>query len=574
LSRYALPQVQPAQPTIEGDQQFVGIQMTLDRDKLTNGYIARGENNRMKRGICAPRGGTIIPTFANVYPLNTIYGSGLFSNPNGDEHILVAIGQPSIILAIKAGSYPTIIGEPIDPPFVPGMEFVQHFDKLLLHRPDGGNTLEWDGDLSHPFSPISKSNPGDTSTVLMPNPAWSVNFGNRAIFPTGPDTIGVSDIDDYTSYDPILMDFRINTGTADRVVGAYPFAQNNLIVGKTRGMDVLTNFVGDLSLAAMEVLTNEIGICARRSGRMVGADFFYLSGDHFGVYRISEVIQSRLQSEPVPVSDAIEPLMKRINWKYAGNAVANVHDIFYGLAVPMDQSKVNNAVLIHNTVTKEWESIHLWDPASGMQIDNLIVTDYYGQLVTYAIGGPPGYQSIYAFGIGIDDQMAINTDNTRQRYWIDHIIETRGFATLGWNAATKRDFKRVEIAVATLMPSVTVTEITEKAKDERILNSTPITRNPAKYHLFSKADYVADNTNQDFEAPMRQDYSLDLTNTDFDLTDPGVQLEIKQNDTLRFSTKARGRWVSYRIENKQGVCETQALLAESTGTQRETRKAA
>src|SRR5947209_2701918 len=123
MSRYTLRQQAPAQPSVAGDVQLIGIQMTLDRDKLQPNYIARGENNRMNRGICQPRGGTVIPAFANVDPLDTVYGSGLFSSPSGAEHMLVAVGQPSIILAIKSGSYPTIMpgpgGEPFDPLFVP-----------------------------------------------------------------------------------------------------------------------------------------------------------------------------------------------------------------------------------------------------------------------------------------------------------------------------------------------------------------------------------------------------------------------------------------------------------------------
>lgn len=568
MSRYAQPQAQSPQPTLEGDQQFLGVHMKLDRDKLPNGYLARAENNRLNRGVAAARGGTITPKFANIVPMQ-ILGSGLFSNPNGDEHILIA--TPSEVLTIKAGSYPGSLPLPLGLTLEPGIEFAQHFDRVLLHRRDGGGTLQWDG-VTPGFVPISKSNPGDTSTVLMPNPPWSVNFGNRSIFPTGPDTLGVSDLLDYTSYDPILMEFRINTGTADQIVGVYPYARNNLVVGKTRGLDVLTNFVADLSNAGMEVLSTEMGMGARRGTRMVGADLFFLSADHFGIFRINEVIQERLQAEPVPVSDAIEPLMKRVNWQYAQNAVANVHDIYYGIALPMDGATVNNAVLMYNTVTKEWESFHWWDPAAGLQVDNLIITDYFGQLVTYAIDNAHG--AIHILGIGIDDELAINPDQTRVRYEIDHIVETRGYSTLGWNAATRRDFKRLEIPVATLRPSITVTELTEAAQDERILNLNAITRNPAKYRNFAKADYVADNSNADFEGPGREDYSLDLTSVDFDLTDPGVELEIKQRETLRFSTKARGRYVSYRIENKQGKCEVGGLLVESAGAQRETRKAA
>jgi hypothetical protein len=65
--------------------------------------------------------------------------------------------------------------------------------------------------------------------------------------------------------------------------------------------------------------------------------------------------------------------------------VANVHGIYYELAVPLDGSTVNNALLIFNTVTKEWESApDLYNPSAQIQVDNLLVTNYYGDPVLYA----------------------------------------------------------------------------------------------------------------------------------------------------------------------------------------------
>ena len=579
MSRYAvIPAAPPpSQPknTFEGDQEFVGLHAKNDRDKLPNGRLSRAENNRMIRGVAQPRGGTLTPTFANIVPM-TILGSGLYSNPNGEEIILIA--TPTEVLKIKSGSFPGSVALPAGVTLdKTPIEFVQHFDKVLLHRPDGGETLVWDGSGSG-FVAITKSIPDDTSTALMPNPPWSVNFAERAIFPIPdqPDTIGVSDVRDYTSYDPILMVFRINRGTADKVVGVYPFTGNNLLVGKTRGFDVLTNFTGDLSNAGMETISSEVGTWARRSAKMVGADLFFLSADHFGVFRVNQIIQERLQTEPIAVSDNITPLIKRINWTYAQNAVANVHDIYYMLAVPLDQSTVNNALIVYNTGTGEWEGFDWWNPGAQVQIDNLLVTNYFGIPALYAINN--GLGKIHVLGLGNDDQFndearAIPAGDLSTVFGINHLIETRGYATLGWNASSRRDFKQLQLAVATVRPSIRVTELTDGAEDERPLNTTPITRDPAKYRNFDRADFVPGNLNKDFEAPGRLDYSLDVTSVDFDLTEPGVELDIKQRDVLRFSTKARGRYMSYRVENTNGECEVSAALVESEGTQREPRKA-
>lgn len=566
MSRYPTAQLQPAQPTLEGDETFVGLNMKLDRDKLGPGFLARAENNRLNRGVIAPRLGTITPKFANVVPL-AMTGSGLYSNPNAGEVILVANGDE--VLVIAPGSYPGSVGLPAD--FIsanPACEFSQHFDKVLLHRHDGGKTLEWDG-FTAAFVPLAKFDPLDTSTDIMPDPPWSVNFADRAIFPIPgePDTLGVSDINDPTSYDPLLNKYRINRGTADAIVGAYPFPTNSLVIGKNHGIDVLTNFVGDLSRAAMEVISTEIGMCGRRATKMVGADLFFLSKDHRAIFRISQVIQDRLQAEPVPVSDAIEPVMKRVNWSAAENAVGAVHDIYYILFLPLDGSLVNNAAVAYNTVTQQWEGApDTWAEGANMQIDNLIHSYYFGDAALY--GFNYSANQIYIFGIDTGDDK-IGDD----RFEIRHLIESRGYATLGWNASTRRDFKQLKMAVATLRASITVTQLMDGAKDERLLTPTPIQRSRARYRNFGRADFDPSNVNDDFSAPGREDYSQVFDN-DFYLQD-GVELGIKQREVLPFSTKARGRYASVRVENSQGECEIGGFLTDSTGTQRnQSRRAA
>src|SRR4029450_12090428 len=60
--------------------------------------------------------------------------------------------------------------------------FVQAFDKVLLLR-NGVTPLVWDGiDMVGGFKPIVKSDPLDTSTLLIPNVAYGVPFQNRILY--------------------------------------------------------------------------------------------------------------------------------------------------------------------------------------------------------------------------------------------------------------------------------------------------------------------------------------------------------------------------------------------------------
>lgn len=567
MSRYYDTLVNPPQPTLEGDQRFTGLNMKLDRSTLAPGEVARSENKRLARGVAEDRPGTITPKFANVVPFSAMLGSAEYSNPNGD--VLILIATPSAVMRLKSGGFPTTIPIPAGVTLSGEINFAQQFDKILLHRADG-LPLEWDGLPSSEFVEISKPDPLNTAVDLMPTGTpWSINFGDRAIFPIEKDELGASQINNYQIYDPILNRYRINSGSSDYIVGAYPYAQNNVIIGKRHSFDLLVNFVGDLSNASMQILNTEIGISARRSGVMIGKYLWFLSDN--GVYRIGEIIQDLIETQPVPISDKIKPLIDRINGAYAHTAVGTAHDIYYYLAVPIDGALAPNAVLVCNTVTQEWESLDLWDADAGMQIDNLFVSDYYGQRRVYAINH--GLKAIHLLYEGKLDEFPSDAPDVTNVFQVSSVLETRGYATLGWNASTRRDVKRFEGAVSTWHPSTMVTLLTDRAFDERLLTKNPVTRNNRKYFnsLLGRPDNSGDNQFGDANAPGRLDYSVSIDSTVY--RDVAFDPEKEQKHPLRISTKARGRWVSFRIANTQGSCTVEGELVESVGNQHEPRRA-
>lgn len=578
MSRYADVQTQPPQPTIEGDAEFVGLDMKTDRDKLQPGQYARGENKRCHRKSVEDRLGVITPVFANVEAM-TILGSGVYSNPNGEEVQLHA--TPTEVRVIKSGSYPATVPIPVGTTLAGKINFAQHFNVVLLHREDGGPTLVWDG-IAPNFKRLSKLDPLDLSTAVIPDPPWSVNFGYRAWFPTGADTLGGSDELDYTSIDLELHNFRINTGEASAIVAAHPFTKNRLIVGNTRSIDVLTGVIGDLSNAAMEVVNDDVNFAARKAVVMVGGDLFFLSSKPKGIYRINEVVQDQLQAVPVPVSDLIEPLMRRINWPAIANASMVTQGIYLFVFVPIDDSLVNNAGFVYNTVSQQWVGMDRWDPFAGFQIDDAYVADHYGENALYVANHDSGRIHILEQG-GSDDELQLTFnedpddellelgDPIHTSFPILSVFESRGYATLGWNASTKRDFKRVEIGLKTLRPSVFVSELSERANDVRRLHDNPVTRSPVRYDVFGKDNWDPSNANNDFNTPGRQDYSVDWS-SDFQLPPEGIDIQIKQHSPLRFSTKARGQYLSYRVENGAGRADVTAMLVESAGVSREPKR--
>jgi hypothetical protein len=70
-------------------------------------------------------------------------------------------------------------------------------------------------------------------------------------------------------------------------------------------------------------------------------------------------------------------MQTRIHWTAAAGAAAAVWDDRYFLAVPVDGSTVNNAVLVFDLASKSWAPIHTF--AAGVQLDRLFVRTWLGR---------------------------------------------------------------------------------------------------------------------------------------------------------------------------------------------------
>ncbi len=515
-----------------------------------------------------------MPENANAIVLSSILGSGVYSNPNGNEVLLIA--TPSSVIAIADMEYPITLSLPPGVTLSGTVTFDQNFDKVYLNN--ANVTLVWDG-LSLAFVTNTRQSPANTLLAITPNVAWSVNAANRRVFPLSSSAIGVTPILDYTEYysnplnqAPTIGQFRINTSTSDPLIGVYSYSQSTVLIAKRRSWDILGNFSGDLSSAGIGTLSSEVGLTARKAAKMVGADMIFPFDT--GIYRIQQVIQDRIATSPLPVAsfqdqqgnvvDPIEPLLKRINWTYASGMAAAVLSPYYLLAVPLDNSTVNNAVFVYNTIKDKWEGVDQWQDVNGnnlLQIDDLHVTNYQGLRRVFAVDH--NAKAVYVMYEGKSDQLATG------EYEIYDKVETRGYATL----SSVNQFKRIEIGVSTWRPSITVTELTEKANDERVLTLTPITKDPTKYGVFGKPDYVTSNINSDFFSVGRQDYSIP-DGVYIDNNNGGINMDQTQQSVLRFATMVRARWISYRIENTQGQCFIDGTLMKATPQQRQETRAA
>jgi hypothetical protein len=244
----------------------------------------------------------------------------------------------------------------------------------------------------------------------MPAPAWGSYHQRRFIVPfthttsgsSGSETVAarniqdeilISDIADPDTYDILQNNFRITAGVADHLVAVHPFADDNAIAFNRNSLHLISGLSGSLADLSIKEITREVGLVARKSVVTIGNAVYFLSDN--GVYSAEFGDLYNLRGAGKPLSDAINPIIKRINGAYASRAVGAFYDNRYWLAVPIDNSTTNNAILVYNVLNGGWESMDTVN-TSGWDVANLVTANPDGLDRLYAISGYGGIHEVDA----------------------------------------------------------------------------------------------------------------------------------------------------------------------------------
>ena len=254
----------------------------------------------------------------------------------------------------------------------------------------------------------AKRQPSQLGFTHMPAPPWGVYHQRRLIVPyyyttsgsSGSETITsrnvrdeilLSDIFDSDTYDRILNQLKVTAGVADYLQYVHPFTEDNAVIFNRNSIHLMMGLSGSLNDISLKEITREAGLVAQKTVVTIGDKIFFLSDN--GIYATQFQDLYNLRGAGLPLSDPINPLIKRINPDYAHNAVAVYHDNRYWIAVPIDGSTTNNAILIYNLLNQGWESMDLIDQ-SGWNIANLIVSGAGGVNKLYAVNSFGGVHVI------------------------------------------------------------------------------------------------------------------------------------------------------------------------------------
>ena len=315
----------------------------------------------------------------------------------------------------------------------------------------------------------------------MPAPPFAIYHQRRLIMPywysvdSSPDSFTdrsvrdeliVSNILDSDTYDTIYAQFRFNAGTADYMVGLQSFAEDRVLVFNRNSIHIIQN-TNDLSLSSTRVLTDEVGCVARNTIVQVGSQVLFLSDN--GVYGTGFIDEYNLRGTETPLSEPIDKTINRINKAYCQNSVAVYFNNRYYIAVPLDESTKNNAILVYNFLNQQWESIDSVDD-SAYDHANLIVA---GEGVSRSVYSVTALGAIHKLDSRVDgvDRVITKIDGSQQNLSIGFCAQTRQY-TLG--SMERKQWNEFELHVQSSddrSSDMDITAITENIDSEERLNA-------------------------------------------------------------------------------------------------------
>lgn len=349
----------PLQYARDGDTAFLGLNSRDNPASLLKGIVSKSENFRMDRGVATVRKGLRRLTQGALIG-ETVYGAGAYLDANGQENIVIVCGTRLFAYNPQTEVFTATVNYPAGETITDGdvVDVVHAIDKVYISRGFAKRPLEW--------------NLGATIIALptvghqFPNCSHMLYYGNRMIVKNSRDSVQVSHYLEFTTFNQADV-FRFNDGGNDEVIGLSPWTLNEFVVlcrnssfycnVGTGIWDTGDNIATD---AYVKTLTVDVGCAARKSVVQAGGFVIFLSDG--GIYSLNPQMAGgdnsvKLLTYNEPLSAPIDDVIQRINRNYAHRSVGIYWNNRYYLAVPLDNSNSNNAILVYNFINKQWESV-------------------------------------------------------------------------------------------------------------------------------------------------------------------------------------------------------------------------
>ena len=412
-----------------------------------------------------------------IYGYGTVYGAGIFRAPQSIEYLLVATADG--VYATKE-SNPSVLLAGIDS-IDDDVEFVQCFNVVVMFR---GESLEpyIMERVDEGFKSITTVSSDTTidendsdGTVTIPYGSTGLFFTNRLLIPHNKDLVAASDYLNYTRYQPVLANFKINQGSEDELVSLVRINNSTVACFKTNSIYIVSNIYGNLSEIRLDEVTREYGAVGRNSVVQVGSDVVFLSSKR-GITSLAIADNGKVTAVDLPLSDPIQPLINRINWNHASGASAAYHNNRLYMAVPLDGATYNNAILVYDFLAKAWAG---YDDGGAVKVKKFVETVYQGKRRLFFLS-TDGFINLY------DDELTVcgfvdevpNPDDAGKLLveQVSDEVTTRGYTG---NSLLSKRWASAEVQLATSNPTLTIKTafdgVIENAKE--LTSSTSVSIN-------------------------------------------------------------------------------------------------
>lgn len=550
----------------DGDTSFRGVDMRSAPNAVANGLTSLARNARFRFGKAETRGGvtkfaTLTPSQTLTWPITwrpatldfvwttsltvSVQGAEVFDDANGQRWVIsVANG---LVWKSRPGEAATAVPVENDIPIVGNVFMVQCFDSMLMFREDNQTPLVMT-DVDYGFHAIQQT-PSGTGTIVIPNATSGEFIQNRLVVPHDVDQLAVSDIGDYTRYLPTFNELRANEGSGDSIMRVFKFGETAALVFKERSIIQILNFTGDLSSIAASELTREFGLVAKKAVIGVGRDVWFLS--QRGIDSIGLTTQNKIQPGNEPVSGPMQPLIDRINWPYAGGSVAAYFDNRAYFAVPLDDSTVNNAIIVYDFVTQSWNG---YDDGDAMADVRAFFQFQFGGRERLFFFDNNGFCNLYEYG-ETDD---VWDGSVVAREGIGFQVRTRGYCggSNDW-----KHFKQATLRASTWNPRFSVSAVFNGNSRTSSLVSNR-TRSRLTATRFGVSPWDSSNASADHAAEQRQDYSVPFPLTGVYPngsagTGVGIALGITAPSSTRVAMRGEGEYAQMDV-----TCDTGRIQME------------
>jgi hypothetical protein len=499
-----------------------------------------------------------------TYGYGTVYGAGIFRDPASIEYVLVAASDG--VYATKEGNPSTKLAGVSS--ISTDVEFVQCFNTVIMFQGDDVEPLSMTRidvgfvAISQTDTDITIDENDDDGTERIPNASTGLFFSNRLLIPHSKDLVAASDFLNYTRYQPVLANFRINQGSEDELVALVRVNNSTIACLKTNSIYMVYNIYGNMTDITLDEVTREYGVASKDSIVQVGDDVVFLSSKK-GVTSLGVAEHGKVSAVDIPMSEPIQPIIDRINWNAASGATAAYHNNRLYMAVPLDNAVYNNAVLVFDYLAGGWAG---YDTGNAIKVKKFLETTHQGKRRLFFLD-TDGFINLYDDALtecGFVDEVPTSTDSSNANFGnisveqISDELITRGYTA---GDISSKKWKSAEVHLATSDPNFTVNAQFD-GPEENNLELTPTggqTFSRTSYDRpFDKADYVESMASDDFMTKYRQDYSV---NPDTEIALPtggsetGFDPDLHQQSQNRYRYRGEGRYVQLKVANTNGRVE-------------------